>query len=519
MTGVHGGGRARAAVAGAAAAATSLAWAWHPSFWTDEEATLSTARRSFSDLWRMLGNIELVSGLYGALMHVWIDVAGTSELLLRLPSAMAVGVAGACTYLVGLRLGGARLALWGALTFALLPRVFWAGAEARPYALTVVLAAAATLALLAALDRGTRAAWIGYSVLLVLGILSNVYVGLVIGAHLVSVLADRTVTRAQRITWFRAAAVAAVIVLPFLAAASQQTGQLGAREFGPRQIVQNVGINQWFLGDTPTLTTGAGSTQVEAGDLATWWAPAAVVLAAAGWMLVLAGLRRSGSLPGVDPRGRSPVAWCLPWLVVPTTVIVAYSLVTSTYSARYTSFASPAMALLIAFGLLAVPVKARVAALAVLVLAAVPVFASQRQVYGKNSSDWVRVAEVVEEGAEPGDGVYFAPRYDVPGPIVQRTTRGIRNVYPDAFAGLVDLTLIETPESAADLTGRSRRLRASGEQLATLEVLWVIRRVDYPPERAEEDDDLLVDAGFEPTLRWDGPLDVVLRFERADPAG
>ncbi len=64
---------------------------WRPSLWTDEAATLSAAQRSRRDLWRMLQHLDAVHGLYYAAMHVWTQVAGTSPLALRLPSAVAVG--------------------------------------------------------------------------------------------------------------------------------------------------------------------------------------------------------------------------------------------------------------------------------------------------------------------------------------------------------------------------------------------------------------------------------------------
>ena len=508
----------RGALAGLVVGVVALSGSWYPSLWSDESATISAAQRSLAELWTMVGNIDLVHGLYYFGMHLWVKVFGISELAMRAPSAIAVGVAGACIYWIGIRLGGPRLALWSVVTFALLPRALWAGTEARPYAFTAVLASAAFLALLVALDTRSRVAWASYVVLLLLGILANLYLGLLVVAHLVSMLMDPTVERRQRISWAKAVAAALVVALPFLVAASRQTGQLGDHRFGWRDLAQNVAVNQWFLGETPTTTGGVATTAVTAGDVGTWWAPSGVLFAGVAWLLIAYAVVRFTRGANLDPAGdgRQPLVWLLPWLVVPTVVIGVYSVVSKPmYSARYLTFAAPAAALLIALGLVLIrsPWLRRGAAV-VMALAAIPIFISQRELHAKNSSDWASAAEQIEHGAEAGDGVYFAPRYDVGGGTVGRTTRGIQTAYPDSFAGLIDITLVESPESAGDLTGRSRRLRNAGDALDAIDTLWVVRRTDYPERLAADDDAFLASAGFEQVEAWVGPLDAVLRFER-----
>jgi mannosyltransferase len=403
------------------------------------------------------------------------------------------------------------------VAFAVLPRVFWSGVEGRSYAMTALLAAAMTLALLVALDTGSKRIWVVYAAVIVVSIVWNIYLALVVAAHLVSLLTDRTITRPQQIRWFKTAAAAGVVSLPFVVPVSRQAGQVGTRDFNVVDLVQNAAINQWFLGDTPTRATGISTTSIRLGDVGTWWAPAAILFAGLAWLLIAHYVLRPAHRAAPSGGGRSPLAWLLPWIALPTAVIGGYSLVTTpTYSAQYLTFAAPAIAVLIGLGLLSIPAeRLRVVAFAALVVAAIPIFVSQRQLYAKNSSDWVSVAEHIDEHATAGDGVYFAPRFDVGGTTVGRTTRGIQYAYPDGFDGLVDVTLLETPESAGDLIGRSRRLSDSGAELETIDTLWVIRRVDYPQTRREADDDFLAEAGFHQVSRWTGPLDVVLEFERA----
>ena len=59
------------------AIAVSAAGSARPSFWFDEAATISAGSRSLPELWRLLGNIDAVHGLYYLFMHGWMKL-GTS---------------------------------------------------------------------------------------------------------------------------------------------------------------------------------------------------------------------------------------------------------------------------------------------------------------------------------------------------------------------------------------------------------------------------------------------------------
>ena len=164
-----GGRDRRPLLVGCVAAALSFAGSWVPSLWTDEAATITAARRTLPQLWRMLGTVDAVHGAYYAFAHVWVALFGSTALALRLPSAVAVGLAaGALTVLVR-RLGGTpALATGSGLVFAVLPRTTWMGVEGRSYAWTALLAVALTLTLVIAADaqgRRRTAPWVAYAVL------------------------------------------------------------------------------------------------------------------------------------------------------------------------------------------------------------------------------------------------------------------------------------------------------------------------------------------------------------------
>ncbi|MDH2328623.1 hypothetical protein QCN27_17365 [Cereibacter sp. SYSU M97828] len=60
--------------------------------WLDEAYTLWFTEQSWEFLWRSMAGVETFPPLYYSLMKVWTQVAGTSEVALRLPSAL-VGIA------------------------------------------------------------------------------------------------------------------------------------------------------------------------------------------------------------------------------------------------------------------------------------------------------------------------------------------------------------------------------------------------------------------------------------------
>ena len=485
------------------------AWSWQPSLWTDEAATISAATRSIGELLAMAQTIDAVHSTYYAGMHLWLQIVPVSAFWLRLPSAVAGGLTTAGVLLIGQRLGGRRLGVLAAAVFVLLPRTTWMGMEARPYAMTALLAVAATGVLVVAVERGGHASRsrrpLGlravYSVLVGLGVAMNVYVGLLVVGHAVTLLLLHDVDWSFRGWWVLSAFLGGLIFSPVVWTAVHQTGQLGGGDFGWLTWARNVVVNQWFLGETPTLSTGGSLLSGGAS-----WKLAATVLALLCWCVVALGLRSAPTAP--------VVCWAAPWIVVPTLVIGLYSVtVHNMYSARYFTFATAGTALLVAHGLgQLVRPKVRSLLLVLMVLVSIPVYVSQRQPYAKSGADWAQLAEFVGASSRAGDGVYFAPRYPTDGPVVRQTTRGIATAYPRAFAGLVDVTLVSPAVQDDDLTGRSALLDASAARWEPLRAVWVVRRHDADDK--EQDDRRLQAAGFVVGARWDGPLDEVVEYRR-----
>lgn len=493
---------------------------WRTSLWFDEAVTASAATRSPAELADMVRNVDAVHGLYYLLMQAWVDVAGVSAFSLRLPSAIAVGVAAAGTCALGRRLAGPGVGLVAAGVLVLLPRVAWMGMEARSTALTAAVAVWATWCLVRAVERpGTRtgtARWVAYGLVMAGGVALNIYVALLLGAHAVSLL---LVTRARRtwVAWLLSAAAAVAVSAPVVIESRRQAAQLGGVELPLPQMVRSVAVNQWFLGATPSADADGGAPQagLGAGDLLTTpWLLAALALALLGWLLVARGvlpLRTDGAL--------SPtVVWALPWLVVPSVVAVAYSAVaTPVYHPRYLAFCAPALALLVAAGVARIRRRwVAVAVVVAFVVLAGVVAASQRGPYGKSGYDWAQVARVVEDRKVAGDAVYYGPRTPPQGEVVRKSARLVANAYPGAFAGLQDVTLDRPAGEAAGIMGTSVPLADRVDALTSVDRLWVVRWDDYPADEVAAEDALLADAGLVPQESWHPSTTELTLYVRAD---
>lgn len=497
----------------AAAAYVALA-SWHVSLWYDEAATLAAARRDLADLAAMTRNVDAVHGVYYVLMHAWTEMVGVSPFAVRLSSAIAIGVAAAGTFVLARRLADGTTAAISVAILLLLPRVTWAGIEARSSALTIALAVWVTHLFVRALDRPDRwPRWLAYAVLLGLGGWLNIFLLLLVPAHAVSALILRADRRAW-VAWSVAVAVAGTATIPVVLESRAQAAQLGGVRLPVTTMVRSVGLNQWFLGATPTegADGGGSSSGLSAADVLTpGWLPAALLLALAGWGLVVLAL-----VPGGSSRRRRAVAVALPWLVVPTVLVLAYSVVaTPVYHQRYLAYSAPALAVLMATGLRRVPGRAGTVAVGgVLVATSLVVFVSQRGETAKSAYAWSRVADVVAAQREPGDTIYYGPRTPPSGSEVRKSARLLAEAYPDSFRGLRDVTLATEAVDGGLLVGTSRPLADVVERLGDVGTLWVIRSADYPAEAASREDRLLRDAGLQQDERWVESTTVITRFVR-----
>ncbi|MFC7811224.1 hypothetical protein [Streptomyces olivaceus] len=390
------------------------------SVWRDEAATWQVAQRPAAAIWYMLGQVDAVHGLHYLLMHGLFECFGPSTTTLRLPSVLAMAIAAACVAVIGHRLGGAWVGLGGGLTLGLLPAVQFYLQEGRPYALVAASAAISTLLLVTVCeDRGGTVRWGMYgSTVLLCGLLNWLSL-LILPAH----LATLVWTRARRgiwAPWAVTSAAATACVLPLILFSRGQSKQIS-----------------WI----PPLTVH--------------------MIIGPAVLLAIGGL---GALLNRPQAGRlSTAAVGLPLLAVPQIGLIGLSLVQPLFLDRYVLFSLLGLALLIGAGLgtaigAATPRFPRASTWILPMVVAASVAALLPQSLAKRSpssrvDDVLAVAADVRRLKETGDAVLFVPA----------ARRDTKLVSPDAFTGLRDVALTESPKDSGTLKGveaRPARIRA-----------------------------------------------------------
>jgi mannosyltransferase len=396
-----------AAVIGAAGAA-------RPSLWFDESATISaSAGRSIPELWRMLGHIDAVHGLFYLLMHGWFSVFPLTEFWSRVPGCLAVGIAAAGVVVFARQFLPRTTAVCAGVVFAILPRVTWAAAEARSYALTAAAAVWLTVLLVTAVRRHRRRLWVFYTLALMLAILLNLYLVLLVPiyAAVTPVLRrDKSVLR----WWVITSALAMAASTPLLVLAHTQSFQVAWIYPLNWHNVLDVVLHQYFDNSVPFA-----------------------ILAGLIFVAALT-IRMRGQWRSLGDTRRVLII-CAAWMVVPTAISLIYSAISDPlYYPRYLFFTTPAMAVALAVCIVGIARRPRwiAAILIVLAVAAFPNYLlSQRQRYAKESWDYSDVADLISAQAAPGDCLLVDNTVGwLPGPV-----RALLGARPAAYRPLVDV--------------------------------------------------------------------------------
>lgn len=409
---------------GVFATVVSMLGSWIPSLWGDEAASVLSALRPGSSLLEMLTHVDAVHGAYYLGLHAWVQLFGASPFAVRLPSALAIGACAATvTWLCG-RFGALWFAVVAGVVTAVLPRLTYAGEEARSYAFSAAIAALLWLVVVELLrrDKPSRWGWAGYGALLAIGICLFLYLALLALAVGLVLALDRH-SRRHLWHWLIATVAAGLAASPVMLLAVGQRRQvafLEHREVTPATVL----IRMWFT-SAPFATVA-------------WLL---IGIAVVAWVVALVRRRRLG-----EPSRLDLETVALSWLIVPTGILLAASPIVAGYTPRYGTFAAPAAAILMALGvrrLGGIPLPIRMprlslaaAALVVVVVAAAPVWVGQRTPWAKNESDWNDIAATIQQQAQPGDAIVFD---DAVRP--SRRPRLALDTDPAAFAGLDDVTL------------------------------------------------------------------------------
>ncbi|HEX7994236.1 MAG TPA: glycosyltransferase family 39 protein, partial [Streptosporangiaceae bacterium] len=408
---------------------------------------------------------------------------------LRLPSLIAMTLAAGLTGALGRRLaqasrlpGPAVVGLLAGLALAAIPLTTRYAQDARPYALTTLFVVCASYAFVRALESPRWRWWVAYAALLLLAGLFNLFAVLLVVAHGVSLIwlararaavSDKNgqsaaaspvvaspvaVSMALVRRWLVACAAAVVLLSPVIVLSASQSSQLN-----------------WVT--RPGLGTLAATVRDFSG--ATALIPVIVVIAMLGCA--------AGLGPGGVGKRPALTAIALPWLVVPPLLLIVVSFIHPYYVERYVLYCLPALAILVAAGLVwLVALTRRVLAGRGLrpqvadLLAAAPsvvlalliaglLVGPQREVrqVSARSDDLKAVAAAIAGRERPGDAVLYLPR----------DADAVEQAYPAAFRHLRDIGLGASPLASGTLRGTGASPRVAASRLGHVRRLWTVEWV------------------------------------------
>jgi len=491
-----------------------------PSLWRDEAYTKDAIGRSAGQIFTLLGNQDAVHGAYYLLMHVIAAVIGTSTTALRVPSLCAMVVAAAFTAAIGRRTAllaqapdardrgpfgvPALTGLLSGLVFATAPYVTYYAQTARSYAIVTMFATIATYLLLRAYPDGRWPWWLAYGAAVALTGLFNLFGLLILAAHALTLLmtdARGSDARGRRIgpiplRWLAVSAAAVIVLGPLLQVAHSQQEQIA-----------------WLA--KPDYNTIMSLFRDLAGSQA-------LIVPFAG--LALVGLVASCIADNWRPL--NPAAIALPWLVVPPFLLIAVSYVKPVYVERYIEFCMPAVAILVATGLVglirlgaAAPLRrrrlatiaSRCASAVVIGVLAVMLAGPQAAIRQTSARpDNLRLASaIVAAHEEPGDVVFYIPL----------DMHVLGTGYPAPFLRLRDIALAQSPIASGTLAGTEITSPAILKSRFThVSRVWVVTGASnykFPaPATPTDDEKMALLAGFHIIDRWQAGEVMLTLYQR-----
>jgi mannosyltransferase len=425
---------------------------WHittPSYWRDEAATMAAVNRPFGDMLRMLGNVDAVHGAYYVIMYPLAHLLGTSELIMRAPSAIAVAVTAGFVAAIGRRMVSPWVGLAAGLLFAMLPVTSRFGQEARSYAMVMAIVTIASYLLMRVFgaERGRRRWWlVGYGAsLAVLGIL-NIFGLLLVPAHAVVVAfqlrrrGGGKDARRLAVGWLVAAVAGVALSSPVLVLGWQQRGQIA--------WLANARASTW-PGDMSALATVTGST------LVTVVIAAVIVVALALSSDVTSGRRRAWRWPLAE--------LAMPWMLVPPLLLIGASVISPIFTSRYVLMCIPAAALLGGMALVSLGRVAGPVALALALLAGVSNQIDDR-LPGGHSDNVRKLDIIVYRDWQPGDVVLYA----------NPNAQSFSAAYSYGLGTLPDIAVKQAAIPSGTLAGTSVDYRTLRYRLRHAKRVWLI---------------------------------------------
>jgi mannosyltransferase len=343
----------------------------------EEAQALVSATGSWDALWSAIRGHESPHALYETLLRPWLALAGTDEWALRLPAAVCGALAVGLTCLLAARLLGraAGLVAAGVLATSVV-FVDWSQ-RGDGTALALVAGVAATVALVSALERPAWWRWALWAMAAALAVAVSLLSVSVVVAHVAAFLltSPRPPWRAPAVALGAVGLVAAASSVLVLASDAVRLGELGLPEAEPS------GEGLWrLIGATPVPLAVAG--------LGVFVLVTSRIAGAATWKTVL----------------------LCTWLVVPVALGLLVSLARPAFDPGYAIVAVPALALLVAAGVVSQQRWIALGLVALLVLGAS--FRLGEWYTGPSGENWRDAVAAIRAEQQAGEAVVVLPRRD-----------------------------------------------------------------------------------------------------------
>ncbi len=390
----------------------------HQTLFADELSTYwIVTGRSLGGVWSIVGHrypwgatTEISPPLY--FMAAWLTTQlGHAAELVRGPSLLAGALSIPVIYLLGRRTVGRRAALVATALTALSPFMIYYSAEARPYALMMLLVMVSTLAMLAAVDDGRARWWVLYAVASCAAVYAHYTCVFVLGAQLVWVMWAHPELRRPALL----ANVAAIAgVLPWAPGMINQLNSTTTAIFSALSpfTVPYVrsSLEHWALGFPYADVGGLG---VLPGRLALLLLGLAAIIVVVG---VGAEVRRRGRVTGLAGRDRRVLLILVLLLATPVGEAVVSAFSTHLLGVRNLAASWPAFALSLGAVLIAAGPRLGLAA-AGLAIAAFALGAGKMLEPRFQRPDVQALASYIDRHAAAGDAVVDTTIFSSPGPL------------------------------------------------------------------------------------------------------
>jgi hypothetical protein len=228
-----GARRGDAALAALAAVVILRLWVmplWS-SLWLDEFGTTWITSSPLSEIVEK-ARLFPQSIPYAALIGLTRSITGSSEASLRWPSLAAMLGAAGIVLCLGRRLFGRAAGVAAGVIFLTFPQVEFSAADARPYALGVLAAAAAYLLLVRWLDEGRTADGVGYVLCAALSVYFHLFFAAALVAHALYAWRRRRASAVSARGMGAAALLLGLLLVPAAALGAELGGRWRTHVFG-----------------------------------------------------------------------------------------------------------------------------------------------------------------------------------------------------------------------------------------------------------------------------------------------